>query len=70
MPDDDAIDTGGLGAPLAPGTAVEVRNRLSDRWIAGFRVETVRPDGYRLRRAHDHAVLPTVFPPSTVRAER
>jgi hypothetical protein len=51
----------GPAASLAPGTRVAVRNRFNGRWGPGFVVHEVLDEGYRLRREHNHAVLPAVF---------
>ena len=53
---------------LPPGAPVEVRNGFTGSWIGGFVVESHRPDGYRLRRSSDGAVLPASFDESAVRS--
>lgn len=55
------------GEELTPGTAVEVHNRFTREWTAGFEVEAATPGGYRLRRLSDASVLPTVVPTEAVR---
>lgn len=56
---------------LEPGTRVEVRTRLDTRrWAKGFEVVDAVPSGYRLRRMTDGEVMPVVFSPDDVRAER
>lgn len=55
---------------VEPGARVEVRSRFEGRWARGFEVVEVVPDGYRLRRRSDGSVLPAVFAPDDVRAER
>ena len=70
MADANTIESDQRDAPLGRGTAVEVRNGFNGRWTPGFSIDQVRPGGYRLRRSHDRAILPTVFPPEIVRPER
>jgi hypothetical protein len=55
-----------------PGAPVEVRSHFGLCWTRGFEVvEAVHdPDGYRIRRASDRSILPAVFPPDDVRADR
>jgi hypothetical protein len=55
---------------LEPGTKVEVRRRFDQHWSRGFEVASVVDDGYKLRRASDGTVLPTVFDPDEVRPEK
>jgi len=55
---------------LLVGTRVEVRTGFDDSWSAGFVVDEVVDDGYRIRRRSDRQVLPTTFAPATVRRER
>jgi hypothetical protein len=58
---------GTFGTP--PGTSVEVRSRFDGAWCQGFEVDEVVADadeaggqvGFRVRRASDGAVLPTLF---------
>jgi hypothetical protein len=52
---------------LQPGTEVEVRSTLDQRWARGFVVEQASEQGYLLRRRSDGRVLPTAFPPDAVR---
>lgn len=50
---------------LRVGTRVDVHTRYEvGRWAPGFTIAEVRPDGYRIRRASDGAVLG-----ETIRAE-
>lgn len=60
------------GFPLEPDTAVEVRSRFHDRWIAGFSIaEAVDEPGrlrYRLTRRSDGIPLPILFEACDVRA--
>lgn len=43
---------------LRVGTRVDVHTRYElGRWAPGFTIAEVRPDGYRIRRASDGAVL-------------
>jgi hypothetical protein len=46
---------------LEPGASVVVRNQFNGRWTPGFDVHEVLDDGYRVRRHHTGAVLPTIF---------
>lgn len=57
---------------METGTRVEVRSRFDRAWARGFEVaEQVQgAAGYRIRRRSDGSVLPVVFPPDDVRAER
>jgi hypothetical protein len=57
-------------AQLSRGTRVDVRNRFVGAWSHGFEVAETVDNGYRLRRLSDDSVLPDVFPPDDVRAER
>ena len=52
---------------LALGTTVEVRRRFDQAWARGFEVADTEPDGYRLRRRSDGALLPVSFPAADVR---
>jgi hypothetical protein len=60
------------GFPLVVDTAVEVRSRFHDRWIAGFNIaEAVETPGrcrYRLTRRSDGIPLPILFEACDVRA--
>jgi hypothetical protein len=50
---------------LRVGTRVDIHTRYEvGRWAPGFTIAEVRPDGYRIRRASDGAVLG-----ETIRAE-
>ena len=40
------------------GARVEVHTRFTDTWAPGFEIAEVVPDGYRLRRMSDGAMLP------------
>ena len=55
---------------LEPGTVVVVRNRFNGRWTPGFAVHEVLEAGYRIRRAHTMAVLPTIFVRSDIAADK
>ena len=69
---DDSIAILPDGFPLEPDTAVEVRSRFHDRWIAGFSIaEAVDEPGrcrYRLTRRSDGIPLPILFEACDVRA--
>lgn len=52
---------------LAPGTEVEVKSTFDRTWKRGFAVAEPAEQGYLLRRHSDGAVLPTPFPPDSVR---
>src|SRR3954468_4327123 len=60
------------GFPLDADTAVEVRSRFHDRWIAGFSIaEAIDTPGrcrYRLTRLSDGIPLPILFEACDVRA--
>ena len=45
-------------------------NRFDGGWARAFEVAGRRRDGYQVRRMSDGHVLPDVFPPEGVRAER
>jgi hypothetical protein len=55
---------------LAPGTRVEVRRTLDDKWARGFEVVEATPDGYRLRRLSDGEEMPIAFMADVVRKEK
>jgi hypothetical protein len=55
---------------LAPGTRVEVRNRLDGDWSRGFEVISGDAHGYRLRRLSDGVELPLTFGDEDVRKEK
>jgi hypothetical protein len=59
-----------LTEALAPGTRVEVRNRLDGRWAKGFEVVAAEAGGYRLRRLSDGNELPLLFADDDVRKEK
>ena len=69
---DDSITILPDGFPLEPDTAVEVRSRFHDRWIAGFSIaEAIDEPGrfrYRLTRRSDGIPLPILFEACDVRA--
>jgi len=56
--------------PLAPGTAVDVRNRYQGTWVRGFEVAEVTDGGYRIRRLSDGSILRDLFIRDDVRRER
>ncbi len=56
--------------PLAPGTAVEVRNRFDGRWSSGFEVAAEEPGGYRIVRLSDASELPVLLGRDEVRRAR
>jgi hypothetical protein len=58
-----------LSGGYAKGTAIEVVNRFTEDWSAGFEVLEVVADGYRIRRRSDGTVIPTTFTVSEVREE-
>jgi hypothetical protein len=60
----------GVTRDLEPGTCVVVRNRFNGRWTPGFAVQEVLEAGYRIRRDHTGAVLPTIFLRSDVAAAK
>jgi hypothetical protein len=55
---------------LAPGDAVEVRNRFDRRWARGFEITGVTDHGFRVRRLSDGRELPDEFVADDVRARR
>ena len=55
---------------LAPGTAVDVRNRFVGSWSHGFEIAERVRGGYRVRRLSDDSVLPDVFAGEDIRLER
>jgi hypothetical protein len=56
---------------LAPGTKVDVRTRYVGTWSHGFEVaESIKGDGYRVRRVSDGTVLPEPVSTDEVRPER
>ncbi len=54
--------------PLRIGTRVAVQTRLG-RWSSGFEIAEITPDGYRLRRISDGAVLPFDFDAEELRED-
>ena len=66
---DTSIGTHTVRAELRVGTRVDVHTRYElGRWAPGFTVAEVRPDGYRIRRASDGAVLKETMHPDEIRA--
>jgi hypothetical protein len=57
-------------SPLAPGTAVDVRNRYQGTWVRGFEVAEFTYGGYRIRRLSDGSILGDLFTRDDVRRER
>lgn len=57
-------------APIAPGTAVEVRSSFDQRWTSGFEVVEASDTDYRLRRLSDGTDLPGRFSRDDIRRER
>ena len=57
-------------SPLAPGTAVDVRNRYQGTWVRGFEVAEFTDGGYRIRRLSDGSILGDLFSRDDVRRER
>lgn len=62
----DAVDVDDTGV-LAPGTGIEVRNKLDGRWSKGFAVHSRVDGGYRIIRVSDGSVLPTLFEDDQIR---
>jgi len=57
-----------LDDTLSVGTRVYVHARYDiGRWVPGFSIAEVRPDGYRIRRTSDGAVLTQTIRPDEVR---
>lgn len=52
---------------LEPGTEVEVKSTFDRAWKRGFVVAEPAEQGYLLRRRSDGTVLPTPFPPESIR---
>jgi hypothetical protein len=52
---------------IPPGSPVEVRNHLNNRWVGGFDIESVTAFGYEVRRHSDGRLLPAVLPKDDVR---
>jgi len=53
---------------LIVGTRVDVHARYDvGRWVPGFSIAEVRPDGYRIRRASDGVVLTQTIPADELR---
>jgi hypothetical protein len=66
---DTSFGTQTVRAQLRVGTRVDVHTRYElGRWAPGFTIAEVRPDGYRIRRASDGAVLEETIHPDEVRA--
>jgi hypothetical protein len=55
---------------LLVGDSIEVHTRFNDSWSAGFEIAEVLTSGYRVRRTHDHAMLPEMTGDDDVRAAR
>jgi hypothetical protein len=55
------LPTHGVGAEVA------VRNRYLGTWSDGFEIVALLPDGYRIKRASDGAVMAGVIPFKDVR---
>jgi hypothetical protein len=54
---------------LAVGSRVDVHTRYeSGRWVRGFTIAEIRPDGYRIKRASDGSVLGAIFGADELRA--
>jgi hypothetical protein len=50
------------------GTLVDVRSAAThSTWLSGFEVVSIGPQGYRLRRLTDGAILPSLVPFDDVR---
>lgn len=58
-----------LSGGYEAGTPIEVVNRFTEQWSAGFEVIELLADGYRIRRRSDGTVIPTTFTVSEVREE-
>jgi hypothetical protein len=55
---DNPVGTQIMRGDLRVGTRVDVHTRYElGRWAPGFTIAEVQPDGYRIRRASDGAVL-------------
>ncbi len=52
-----AGDFGSASPGVTPGAWVEVRNQFNGRWAAGFVVESIEDDGYRVRRLRDRELI-------------
>ena len=55
---------------LVVGDVIEVRTRFNDSWCQGFEIAQVLPDGYRVLRTHDNALLPEMTGADDVRSPR
>jgi hypothetical protein len=56
-------------AELTLGSRVDVHTRYEfGRWVPGFTIAEIRPDGYRIERASDGCVLGAVFGADELRA--
>jgi hypothetical protein len=60
------VETPAEGAAM-PERAIEVRSHYVGVWASGFEIAETTPDGFRVRRQSDGALLPGVFPPEDVR---
>lgn len=65
---DTPVGTPTVKGTLRVGTRVDVHTRYElGRWAPGFTIAEVRPDGYRIRRASDGAVLKETIRPDEIR---
>lgn len=65
---DTPFGTHAVRGKLRVGTRVDVHTRYElGRWAPGFTIAEVRPDGYRIRRASDGAVLNETIGPDEIR---
>ena len=55
---------------LRAGARVEVATHFTGSWTGGFEVVGLDPNGYRVRRLSDGAVIPSDFDRSEVRPSR
>jgi hypothetical protein len=54
---------------LTVGSRVDVHTRYElGRWVPGFTIAEIRPDGYRIERASDGSVLGAAFGAHELRA--
>jgi hypothetical protein len=68
-----AMEEGSPGSAVLPvGTRVEVRNRFTGNWAAGFKIAEQVQGGefYYVERISDGARLPEPFPAEDVRRAR
>jgi hypothetical protein len=52
------------------GAPIEVHTKFNDSWSAGFEIDAVLPNGYRVRRTHDQSLLPGATSDDDVRPAR